>query len=61
MAGVFGRLKPHTANNINLNSFNMDFVNPEVPLYGGKFHCILSYRVIILHIFSSELPIADIS
>ncbi|KAJ7378777.1 anterior/posterior pattern specification [Desmophyllum pertusum] len=36
MTGVFGRLPPYAMNGINnFNSFNMDFVNPEVSTYGG--------------------------
>lgn len=40
MDSVFGRLPPSSVNYINLNSFNMDFINPEVLQYGGMFHCI---------------------
>lgn len=58
MDGVFGRLPPSSVNYINLNSFNMDLINPEMLQYGGRCHSIKSYRGIILQIsVSSELPI----
>lgn len=34
MDSVFGRLPPPSMNYINLNSFNMDFINPEVLQHG---------------------------
>lgn len=37
MDGVFGRLPPSSVNYINLSSFNMDCINPEVLQYGGMF------------------------
>lgn len=40
MDGVFGSLLPSSVNYINLNSFNMDYISPEVLQYGGMSHCI---------------------
>jgi len=34
MDGVFGSLPPSSVNYINLNSFNMDYISPEVLQYG---------------------------